>query len=478
MRKLSLVLFICLLASAGSLYAACKTEACQLAVAWKNDYTAIVLADDISREEYLAVLDAVAANRGAVGIEAERVLLGWVPRPAAARLRAVRGVKSVVYDAVGRPGDVVKNAQAREALGFFNRVLSGEYEDIVEIGLAKPSDPLAGCIRQRSPDASQLQIFSSGITGDAGEQPDELGAHVEEPDHAHAFESPQRPDDVTSYFWFRTPYQNPNMRGRITVQLFRMESDGTVDPNLYTWNTTDFQYAHDQVWGAFNFWANEAYNRGVTLSFRVKTVDILSRYTRNFVPTGTRYEPISRPASQDYLWMNDALSKYGYGASPVTAENVYTRNDQFNAYWRNDPTYGNFDGSFTVYVVYNPVGVAPATFADGYRAYAFYDGPHTTVMWNSGGWGPANMGRVLTHEAGHIFWACDEYYDAPSNTGCFTCSNCLFNVGPRNQQQTPWILNANCDHPTATGCDISRVSCMMKDLSPGLCAHTPGQVGW
>lgn len=94
-------------------------------------------------------------------------------------------------------------------------------------------------------------------------------------------------------------------------------------------------------------------------------------------------------------------------------------------------------------------------------------------MWNSGGWGPENLGRVVTHEAGHIFWTCDEYYE-----GCSTCNHCLFNVGPRNQQQTPWIRNANCDGSTEAACDIPRVSCMMKDLAPGLCSHTPGQVGW
>ena len=104
----------------------------------------------------------------------------------------------------------------------------------------------------------------------------------------------------------------------------------------------------------------------------------------------------------------------------------------------------------------------------------FLGGPYATVFWDSGGWGPANIGRVLAHETGHIFWACDEYL-----SGCFTCYYCAFNVGPRNQVQTPWVTNANCENPSATGtCDVPLTYCMMKNDDYVLCPHTPGQIGW
>lgn len=465
MRKLSLALFICVLMPAGSLYAVCKTDACKRAVAWKNGYTAVILQDDITRNDYLAVLGAITANKGAVAIESERVFLGWVPKAATGTIKQTRGVKAVVYEAVARPDTLTKSEESRALLGFFNRVQSGDYEDVIEIGLANPGAPLTSCIKQRP--GQQASVVTNETSTPVTIM--DAVAVVDEHGHVETANSTQFP--ITPNFWFRTPYQNPNMRGRVTVQVFRLDSDGTIDPNLYTWSSADFTEAFWQAWGAFNFWANEAYARGVTLSFRVKIADILSRYTRQFVPTKTKYEPITRTSGEDYLWMNDALTIYGYGASPVTQENVYIKNDEFNAYWRNDPSYGPFDASFTAYIVYNPPP-APVVFADGYRAYAFFDGPHTMVMWDSGGWGPQNLGLVMTHEAGHIFWACDEY-----TSGCFTCDHCFYNVGPRNQLQTPWIRNANCEYP-GTACDIPRVGCMMRDLTVGLCPHTPGQVGW
>jgi hypothetical protein len=455
MKKTFLVLILSVI-HAGSLYATCKTEACKRAVAWKSGYTAIVLQDDITPADYLAILDAVKSNQGIVAIEAERALLGWIPRTSAAKIRGAHGVRTVSYDVVARPDDLVRNENARAALSFFNHVIAGEYEDAVEKGLTIHGEPLTGCIVERP--ASLSLARAQGIPSFSGESP-----------------SSPRLGRVGANFWFRTPYQNPDMRGRVTVQVFRLDSDGRVDPNLYTWTDADFAYARDQVYAAYTFWVNQASAHGVTLSFRISIEDPLSHYSRKIVPTSTRYEPITRSSNDDYLWVNDALWFKGYDSAVLTPENVYSQNEAFNRFRAADP-YGPYDRSFSVYLVYNP-GAAPSVFANGQRAYAMYDGPFTMMMWNSAGWQPQNINLVLTHESGHIFWACDEYYDVPSNTGCFSCAHCFYNVGPRNQLATPWITNANCDYST-TGCDIPRIGCMMKDLSNGLCSHTPGQLGW
>ena len=240
---------------------------------------------------------------------------------------------------------------------------------------------------------------------------------------------------------------------------------------LNTRAQTDLGTARDQVLGAFTFWANQASSRGITLSFRPIFMDPFSRYCRCIVGTPTRYEPITHSSNDDYLWVNDALARQGYAASPVTYANVYNQNDAFNAAQKSDPTYGPFDRSFSVYLVYNPTG-APLNFANGQRAYAFYDGPFVMMMWNSGGWGSNNIGLVLSHETGHIFWACDEYYDAPSNTGCFTCDICIANAGPR-----PNLPNRNCEYPVGS-CYSPRVACMMQHSSYALCGDTATQIGW
>ena len=50
-RKVA-ALIICLSIQAAWVYAACKSEACKQATAWKNGYTAIVLDDNIGRADY------------------------------------------------------------------------------------------------------------------------------------------------------------------------------------------------------------------------------------------------------------------------------------------------------------------------------------------------------------------------------------------------------------------------------------------
>jgi hypothetical protein len=213
----------------------------------------------------------------------------------------------------------------------------------------------------------------------------------------------------------------------------------------------------------------------VTLSFAVKTQDPFNRYTRSIYPTPTHYEPITHSTDDDYKWINDALAPLGYGASPVTAYNVYTKNEAFNLDKAADPVYGPYDGSFSLYIVYDP-DPNHNSFADmGQSAYCgFKGGPYAMVPWDSAGWGSNNLGRVVTHETGHIFWACDEY-----GSQCFSCYDCYYNIGPHNQVQTPWVTNGNCSNPSANGpCDTPLTICMMKYNDYTLCPHTPGQIGW
>jgi hypothetical protein len=451
-KKFVIALITCIVVHTGAAFAVCKTEACKRAVAWKSGYTAIVLNDDISRDDYFGVLAAVKANDGVVAIEAERVLLGWLPVTASGKVRATRGVRDVLYDRAARPESLVSRPEALAALSFFNRVVAGEYEDTIEAGLAAPGEPLINCGILRPKYSTEGQAAGVASEGSAAIYTRrELGT----------------PRGALPEYNYHTPYQNPDMRGRVTVQLFRLDSDGTIDPNVYTWPSADYGYAGDQVYGAFTFWVNQASSRGVTVSFRVVNKDPFSRYTRSYVPTPTHYEPIRHPLTDDYLWVNDAMTRQGYAASPVTWDNVLTQNEAFNRDQKADPTYGPFDRSFSIYLIYNPPP-APAYFTNGQNAFAYYDGPFATVLWNSANWGASNLSRVVSHETGHIFWACDEY-----SGGCSTCNTCLIG-GPRT-----YVSNGNCDSGRGIGpCDVQLTACMMKYDDYVLCPHTPLQVGW
>ena len=406
MRNAALALIICVSIHTAPIYAVCKSEACKQATAWKNGYTAIVLDDNISRADYFAVLDAVKANKGVVAIEAERVLLGWIPIAKAAKIRGTRGVSAVLYEAVPHPDVFVHRNDALAALSFFNRVRTGEFEDVIEEGLTVHGQPLTGCItKQSSPPARAESIRNVFLDSKAGSESDVTRMSSRNPINNGDLMPDSHPPGVISplYGWFQTPYHNVQMRGRITVQLFRLDSDGSIDPNEFTWTNADLGTSRDQVYSAYTFWVDQAAARGITLSFRVETEDPFNRLTRSIYPTPTHYEPIRHSTSDDYEWINDALAANGYGSSPVTPDNVYTNNESYNMAKQNDSTYGPFDGSYSLYITYNP-SPAPTTFTDGQGAYVgFLGGPYAMVNWNSIGWGPSNLGRVITHETGHIF---------------------------------------------------------------------------
>jgi hypothetical protein len=209
------------------------------------------------------------------------------------------------------------------------------------------------------------------------------------------------------------------------------------------------------------------------LTFRVKFIAYVSHYGGVNPVTFIPYEPIDMNTSNDYKWVNAALSKVGYGAANETSANVFNKNEDYNISMLANGTY---DRSFSQYVVYNPQTTnppAPTKFPSNLSAYAFFDGPFFIHCWQSGIWSPSNMDRVTSHEAGHIFWACDEYYSETSATGCTTCAHCQSSFGPRPGNSTG-VTNGNCESNCYSGYNL----CMMKRNSPGLCQYTPAQIGW
>lgn len=158
------------------------------------------------------------------------------------------------------------------------------------------------------------------------------------------------------------------------------------------------------------------------------------------------------------------MAKSGWPAgNPLNEDSVQDANEAFNDAERFKIGW-TYDWSYSAFIVYNP---PPASlfFTDGQQAWAFYGGPWTDVLFDSGGWGLYNLGRVLTHETGHIFWACDEY------AGTFNCGNCNATCrafGPRLAAR-----NGNC-----VSCNASSQLCMMRGSDSALCNFTPAQIGW
>src|SRR5205085_7059988 len=110
---------------------------------------------------------------------------------------------------------------------------------------------------------------------------------------------------------------------------------------------------------------------------------------------------------------------------------------------------------------YNPIGT-PTSFSDHRASWAYIGGPYVHSLFRSFGW---PLSRIVSHETGHIFYACDEYFQP----GYQTCScSCAPEIRPQ-------ATNGNCQD---TSCNLNSTACMMRLNELAICPHTVAQIGW
>ena len=248
-----------------------------------------------------------------------------------------------------------------------------------------------------------------------------------------------------------SPGNSDSMTGMVAVCLFFIESNGSIDPNTYTWSSTDQQNTINRAISGLSWWASQAPSYGASVSFSVYYYSSTSSVTQQ------GYEPILHTSNDDALWINQIMANLGF-----TSGDKHSRVTAFNTWFKG---YYGTNWAYSVFIGYNP-SPAPDRFTNDYFAYAYMGGPYTQMLFRNNGWGETNFGLVLTHETGHIFWACDEYYQAGYG-GCTFCGACAPS-GPR-----PTVENGNCEY-----CNSSSVPCMMRSNSYQLCFFTPLQIGW
>ncbi len=183
------------------------------------------------------------------------------------------------------------------------------------------------------------------------------------------------------------------MIGSVYVTVVLFESDGKFDPSSENWTPAQIANVKSQVTEALNWWQQVYANAGYTSSLNFTT-----DFTYTDSPFETKYEPITRPSDGFWLSINDFLNAAGYNPSfdGVTAFDDAQRLAH------------NTDWAYTVFIA-NSANDADGQFANGSSAFAYVGGPCAIMTYDNGGWGINNMGQVLAHETGHIFYALDEY---------------------------------------------------------------------
>ena len=247
------------------------------------------------------------------------------------------------------------------------------------------------------------------------------------------------------------------MIGNVIVSLVLMESNGAIDPSVASWTTTKINQVKTQVRRGLDWWENmfdiNNPNSQIKLNFIID-------FTWADKPFETSYEPIVNTEVE--LWAGEFTASLGYTNAFSSSINTFN-NAQRNAY--------NTDWTFTTFVTNSrPWSEQNPDAPDPRYGYAYFGGPYTVVSYDTAGWGIDNLGMILAHEVGHIFYAMDEYPGAGSYNGY---------SGYYNIQNT----NAIDDHPNPASRNISTIMGDGSEMIRAFGARTSSEpslqaIGW
>ena len=404
-----------------------------------HDGYSLILGDFGSWADALALATEINTRGGRIDLVInQRFLIGVVPAEIEQRVRAWTGVRFLTR----KPTPVVQVPGTRDAtvngiVGYYNRVVDGtRLREILE---APQSDPLP----------AETPLKDSELP--PSEQPDRSTG-------ADETTGSRRPRNVAT-----NAYHNEYLYGSIGVNVFFTESNGSIDANYYTWTLSDVNSTSLRMLDGLDWWHTRAFARG--LSF-VSAVAFHSPVNEPQVFQG--YEPIRNPIGDRGKWVSAIMGNYGYTQTEnqITVQAI-ARNRAYNEAFR---TAIGGTSSHSVFVAYNPAGTnVPDRYTGNAIALAYIGGPYIEIAFR-----PANLiskwAWIYSHEMGHIYWACDEFFSQ-----CAGCGTCAPN-GPR-----PAVSNGNCED----GCAVTPVSCMMLNAitatgtpPSGVCSYTAQQIGW
>lgn len=276
-----------------------------------------------------------------------------------------------------------------------------------------------------------------------------LDAHpLHEGDFADAFIAPITPARQLEALAATSPrpgYTESSqfLAGSIAVGIVFPESNGVTDPSTEDWTSAETTQVVSEIVAALDWWAQREPAAQLTMVYDVGS------------PVPTAVEPISRPYTDQQLWITDAMTAMGF-----EGYSYFDRVRAYNNYLRQ--TYGT-DWAFTIFVVDSSAD-ADNRFSDGHFAYAYLGGPFMVMTSGNNGYGISNMDAVTAHEIGHVFRALDQY--ATANVACDAVSGYL-QVENQNSQQ---------------GCATDVPSIMRGQISPFVNAQIDdfarGQLGW
>ncbi len=223
------------------------------------------------------------------------------------------------------------------------------------------------------------------------------------------------------------------MLGDVWVTVVLLESDGSIDAQTENWSPSRIATVKSEITEGLSWWET-------TLASRFPSSPHALEFHLDFTyadnPVTTGYEPITRPQSNEGLWIDSFLNHVGYNTASGYGDDLVAWNDDRRE--ANDCHW-----AYTIFVADSSAD-SDGSFSDGYFAYAYLGGPFTVMTYDNSGWGISRMGQVLAHETGHIFYALDEYPGASTYTahaGYYSTQNLNAYTGhPAPASRVPSIM--------------------------------------
>jgi len=393
---------------------------------------ALLLVDASSNAELAQARDFIISQGGRVAVVVPpRAIMGWINPAADSSLLGHHGIRSIHRSPVGSAPQGFRDRETLLTINAFNDIASGR------------------AARRRLREAKQPVGAEAGRPGMIDSLPHPPINRNDVMRNLRLLGAEQSLVGIQSTV---TPQYFSNsdvMDGSVAVAVFMVESDGGIDPNVYTWSQADIASTESAVLEGLNWWVEQsrAFNLARPLNFTLLFKEPTSPVCQ--IP----YEPVLRSAGNSSLWVNQVMVNAG-----STAGDVFERVAAYDQVIRDQ---NHTSWAYSMFIAYNPPP-APAAFNDGRASWAYIGGPFTISLFRSYGW---PLSRIATHETGHIFYACDEYYQ-PGNLVC-SCT-CAPEVRPE-------AVNGNCQD---LACGHSSTECIMRLNELALCPFTVAQIGW
>jgi Putative Ig domain/Bacterial Ig domain len=425
-RVVLLPCVLLLLLTATATPASAQAAARRSPVEWMKGYTLILVAAD-TKSELAEARDFIIASGGTVAVTLPpHAIFGWITPAVEAKIVGQHRIRAVHRAVINTPPAGFRDRDTQVAINLFNDIASGRSARRQQRDAARPVGPQTdrpGMIdAEAHPRINREQMVRNlrllGVTPS---------------------------NDVHMQFFGNSDV----MDGSVAVALFLIESNGARDPNVYSWSSDDTTSAISQTLDGLNWWVDQSRAFQLSRPLQFTLVPYLPTDPACQVP----YEPILHPASDSVFWIDQIMTNLG-----ASAGDTASRVGAFDEALRQQQ---HTNWAFSIFIGYNPVGT-PTAFTDQRASWAYIGGPYVQSLFRSFGW---PLSRVVSHETGHIFYACDEY----SQPGYQTCS---CSCAPEIRQDA---TNGNCQDAS---CNPNSTACIMRINELALCPHTAAQIGW